>query len=139
MNDLAKLVQDEFINAWNTHNAEGVLKMLADDAVVTLDPPFPGAPAVFNGKAELPGFVGGFIAGIRVDTRNYRVDGDQVYFDATVAADAVRQLGVAAVEQSDIITVRGGQVAAFTIHLSPDSAAQLEAGAAKLMAAPGGL
>jgi len=74
-----------------------------------------------------------------VDTRNYREEGDTVYFDATVAADAVRQLGVTAVEQSDSVVVRGGKVAAFTIHLWPDSAAQLNAGAARLMQAPQGL
>jgi hypothetical protein len=135
MSDLAKLVEDEFINAWNTHSVDGVLGMLADDAVVTLDPPFPGAPAIFTGKAELPGFVGAFIAGIHVGTRNYTVAGDSVNFDATVSADAVRQLGVASVEQSDIVVMRGGKVASFTIHLWPDSAAALNAAAAKLMSA----
>src|SRR5438105_4063773 len=110
------------------------------DAVVTLDPPFPGAPPVFTGKAQLPGFVQGFISGIRVDTRNYRAAGDTVYFDATVSADAIRQLGVEAVDQSDTIVLLGGKVAAFTIHLTPESAARLEAGAARLMAAsPTGL
>jgi hypothetical protein len=98
------------------------------------------ALAVFSGQAQLPGFVQGFISGIRVDTRNYRADGNSVYFDATVAADAVRQLGVAAADQSDEVVLRGGKVAAFTIHLMPESAAQLNAGAAALMAAqPKGL
>ena len=140
MSDASQMVEETFIAAWNRHDAEAVLKALADDAVVTLDPPFPGAPPVFNGKAELGGFVQAFIAGIHVATRNYGAQGDTVTFDATVSADAVRQLGVASVDQSDEVVLRGGKVAAFIIHLTPESAAQLNAGAAALMAAqPKGL
>jgi ketosteroid isomerase-like protein len=134
MSNLTTLIQNEFIGAWNARDPERVLAMFTDDAVVTIDPPFPGAPGAFKGKAELPGFVNGFISGIHVETRNYRVAGDKVLFEATVGADATRMLGVDGVEQTVEATVRDGKVAAFTINISPEAHARLVAGAAKLAA-----
>ncbi len=132
MSNLINLVQDEFIGAWNAHDADKLMGLFADDVIVTIDPPFPGAPPVFNGKAEAQGFVGGFISGIRVDAHNYRESANHVTFDATVSADATRMLGVEGVEQTDDVEIRDGKVAAFTIHISESSHAKLTAGAAAL-------
>src|SRR5512140_3871377 len=114
MSDSVSFVRDEFIKAWNAHSLERVLELFDDNASVTIDPPFPGAPPTFNGKAELGGFFQAFISGIHIEDRNYRSSGNKVFFDAIVGADATRQLGVGGVDQSDEVTVEGNKIKSFT-------------------------
>ncbi len=134
MSDPISLVRDQFIKSWNAHDARQVLAMFTDDAVVSIDPPFPGAPPTFTGTPELPGFVQAFISGIHIDDRNYRSSGKQVLFDASVGADATRHLGVPAVDQSDEVVLEGDKIKSFSIHITPESHVKLLAGAANIAA-----
>ena len=115
-----------FDDAWNLHDVEGVLAFFADDAVVTLVPPPPGAPGTYNGTEEIRGFVQGLISGFRVASRNHRVIGDAVTWESTVSSDAFRQLGIDPVECS-AEAVRREKITSFTVTFSPDTVRKLQA------------
>ncbi len=63
--DLAAFIQHDFDEAWNRHDEAAIMQLFADDAVVTLAPPPPGAPGTFRGKEEIRGFVQTFLQGSR--------------------------------------------------------------------------
>lgn len=129
MSELASYIQNEFDPAWNAHDVERVVQCFAEDAVVTTNPPMPGAPPMFRGKEEVRAFVQTVIPGFHVRSAGFRTDGERVTWRSTVAADAFRQAGADSIDCDTEAVVRGGRVTNFTVTFTPESVAKLQGGA----------
>ncbi len=131
MADLASFIKHEFDGAWNAHDIDAVMRLFADDAVVTLVPPPPGAPGTFRGKEEIRGFVQMLIPGFHVESRNFRVEGDKVTWFSTVSDDFFRQSGVDSADANCEAVVQEGKIKSFTPTFTPETLAKLRAAAEK--------
>ena len=116
---------------WNANDVEGTLAAFTDDAVVTLNPPPPGQPAVSQGKAAVRQFIEANIPGFHVESRDYQVHGDSARWLGRLSNDGFRQLGLADLEIVTEATFRGDKVAAFTVTFTPAALEQIMAAMAK--------
>jgi ketosteroid isomerase-like protein len=123
----ARAIGQEFIDAWNSQDAERVLRLFTDDADVYIIPPFPGTPPEFHGKDQVTMFVNGFTPGFHGETANLNATGDRVTFFARLTADGVKAAGIDAVEQNDELVLVNGKVKTFTIRFTPETIEKLDA------------
>jgi ketosteroid isomerase-like protein len=94
-------VLKDYDAACNTHDVEGVMAFVTDDAVVRLEPAPPDEfGGVYRGKEQIrAGYVEPLMAGFHVDSRDHQVAGhqegvgDSVIWTASVSGDFFRQMG----------------------------------------------
>ena len=97
---------------WNAHNRDAILERVGGDAVVELSPaPPPPARARYAGKAEVTEFIDQFLPGFHVESRNFRMEDDEIAWEFTATNDAFRAMGV--------------ERFAGTCHLAADGAGNL--------------
>ncbi len=125
--DLGTFIKRDFDGAWNARDADKVLDFFADDAVVRMTPPMPGAPETFTGRDEIRGFVEMLIPGFRVASKKFRVDGNRVAWHSTVSCDALRQLGLDTGEANSEAVVRGNKITYFNPTFTKETLAKIEA------------
>lgn len=125
-----------FVDAWNSQDVERVLQLFTEDAVVTT-PSLPGVPDRFEGRDQLRGMVELYIPGFQATLTGLERRGDRVGFTATVRADAVRQMGLDALDEDNEVVVQGGKVRSFSIGFTPETQAQVQAAVQRGGGAPG--
>ena len=126
-------VIDRFDAAWNDHDAEGVLDLFIEDAVVRLVPAPPGEPEAYEGKVEVGDYVRRHMPGIHVESRYHQVAGhqegvgDRVIWESTVSSERFRDLGVDEVEGAAEAIVKGGKIELYTFSLSHETLRKIRA------------
>jgi hypothetical protein len=116
---------------WNAHDVDGALAYYTDDAVVTLNPPPPGQPAVSQGKAAVRDFIVANIPGFQIESREPEVSGDRARWLGRLSNDGFRQLGLAGLEIVTEATFRGDKVSSFTVTFTPEALEQIMAALAR--------
>ena len=124
--DLATLIS-AFDAQWNRHDEDGVLGFFTEDAIVTTTPPPPGEPGTYTGKEEIRGFVRNLLPGFHVDSRNHRVEGNEVRWESTLVADIFRQMGVDQAETTAEAAFRGDKIESFRVAFSPQTVEKMRA------------
>jgi hypothetical protein len=121
--------------AWNAHDEEGMLALFTDDAVLMIEPAFPGEPKAYRGMEELRDFVQRHLPGSQVDSRDHQVAGhqegvgDRVIWETFVSSERFRDLGAEPVEGMAEAILKGSKIESFTLSLSQETLAQMrEAG-----------
>ena len=127
MSDLSAFIHDEFDAAWNAHDLDRVLRLFADDAVVEMPTPPPGAPPLFRGPQQIRQFVEMLIDGFHVESTNIHEEGDHVSWFSTVENDDFRQMGLGSADAVCEAVVSGGKVRAFTPRFTPSTLARMQA------------
>jgi uncharacterized protein (TIGR02246 family) len=114
-----------FETALNAGNAEGVVALFADDAVIT------SSTTTVSGKSRIRTFVSGLVAQtFRVESvANRRVEGDKETHTALVSTDAWKRAAIAPLEATAAVVVRGDKITSFTVTYTPESLAKLRAAA----------
>lgn len=121
--------------AWNAHDAEGVLALFTDDAIVRINPALPGEPAAYTGKEEIRDFVQRHQPGSQVESRDHQAAGhqegvgDRVIWESFVSSERFRGLGVDPAEGMAEAILKGSKIEFFTLSLSQETLAEMrEAG-----------
>jgi ketosteroid isomerase-like protein len=118
---------DRFHAMWNTQHVSGVLQCFSEDAVVSIVCPQHHVSVVYRGRQQLRAFVRRTIAGCVIRARSHHVVDDRVIWMATVANDHLRQLGVDSVRNRDEAVIRDEKIAAYTVMVTAETVAKLEA------------
>jgi hypothetical protein len=115
-----------FIDAENRHDVEGAVALFTDDAVVV------DARGRLTTRAEIRQWQSDLAAGNFAATMGTpTVAGDRVTFTGTVALDSLRAMGFDALDAAWDLTITQGRIKAFNFAFSPESAARLQAAAAR--------
>jgi hypothetical protein len=119
-------VINDFDAAWNTHDVEGVMAFLADDAVVRIEPPPPDEfGGVYTGKEQIrASFVEPLMPGFHVESRDHQVAGhqegvgDRVIWASTLSGDLFRHMGgEPPIESTTEAVLQGDKIKSFTATL----------------------
>jgi ketosteroid isomerase-like protein len=124
--------------AVNAGNVDVALALFADDGVVTLLPPAsPTAKHVYTGKAEIRAWLQTLRdQRFQVQEGTPQVSGERLRSLDRISEDGLRMLGVAPLETTKEVVVRGGKITAFSSTLTPASLARLQAAVARAQSAP---
>ena len=120
---------DTFHAMWNTHDIPGVLECFTEEAVVRIVCPQQQTSVVYQGKAQIHDFVTQAIAGCVIHARSHHVVDNRVIWMARMRSDALRELGIEWVRNQNEAIVQDGKISAFTVTVTPETVAQLEAAA----------
>ncbi|HEU4793479.1 MAG TPA: nuclear transport factor 2 family protein [Nitrolancea sp.] len=118
-------VIEHFINAWNDHDADGVLECFADDAVITIVPALPTMPDAYAGKPQIRGFVQANMPDFSVAARDYEVMGNTVTWLASVSSTGPWRLGLTPITAMAEAVLHHDKIRSLTIILSEESVARL--------------
>jgi ketosteroid isomerase-like protein len=112
MRDLVALINN-LDSACNAGDIEGVMAFIADNAVLksTQD------PKIYSGKQQIREWFEPQMNHIRVDSRNHKVKGDTVTWEATLTGDIIKQMGADSIDQIQDAIIRDGKIASFTLIL----------------------
>jgi hypothetical protein len=120
--DIASIV-NAFISGENAHDVNGVTSLFADNAKVVLATgPLQGTDQIRAWQQELAD--GHFSISV---TSQVNISGSTANYDVTVALDTFRQLGLAALDGTEVMVVENGKITSFTFAFTPDSAAKFQA------------
>lgn len=119
-------------DALHAKDIDAALTLLADDAVVTIA--HRTRPHdVFTGKEAIRGWYEGLVAqNIDAELSNFQVDGDNVAWSSKISIDDWRGLGVAPLDLTSEGIVQDGKIKSYTVTLSEESSAKLQAAMAAL-------
>ena len=79
---------------WNSGNREAILAAVNDASVVELEPtPPPPVQPRYVGREQIGQFLAMFLPGFHVESRNFRLEGEQIAWEWTARSDAFRALG----------------------------------------------
>ena len=126
------------VNAWldalNAGDIDAALSYLADDAVLTfIPPPIPGDDGIFSGKEEIKGWYEGVAAANGVTTiSDCQVVGEKVTCLDTYTDADLQNMGVDFIDMEWAATVRDSKIQGYTVTMTPESLAKLEAAMAAL-------
>ncbi len=125
--DLVDLI-DAFHAMWNAHRIDGILSFFTEDAVITVVG-FPrGTSTCYRGKTAIEEMLQAYLPGWQVSARSHiPADTNRVRWMARISADVLRRLGVDWIEWKAEVVLRNGKIAAFTVTLTPDSIAKIDA------------
>ena len=114
--------------ALNVKDVDKAIALVADDAVLTLAPAPPGGTGVYRGKEQIHARFKEVVAA-NTDHKFGRcqTQGDKVTCSATVLDDAMRSMGLSALDFTVEATAQGGKLKSVTWTLSPDALAKLQA------------
>jgi uncharacterized protein (TIGR02246 family) len=117
-------VKNAFDAALNAGDVERALATFAPDARFTT----PGGN-VLTGSQQIRAYLQELVAqNYRADVLETRLTGPETVFSrATIGLDQFRRLGLASVEATAEVVVRGGRITSFTSALTPAAAARLQA------------
>lgn len=132
---------ETFRAGWVANDAEKVLALFTDDAVVrwVIDPAPPGRDPlipdeVYRGKEEIRGWLESVLPGARMDTRDVKeveVRGRQslpakaVTWNATMSSDRSRALGLEASAFAGELVLRGDHFESLRLVASPETSTRL--------------
>src|SRR5579862_2119198 len=128
MASLESIIKNELAPAFNAGAVEKVVNCFADDAVVTLDPPIPGAQETFRGKREIRNWAQMMVPGARVQASNIQTEGDHIKWGGTFSNDLLRKNGVNQAHAENEAVVKNGKIVRYTPTLPHDVASRLAAG-----------
>ena len=134
MATLSDFIQQQFDGAWNAHDRDRVLNLFADDAVVEMVPPPPGAPPLFRGPDQIRQLVDMLIGGFHVESSQFHEEGDRVSWFSTVENDGFRAMGLDSADVTCEAVVHDGKVQAFTPRFTPSTVARMRAAQNKAVA-----
>lgn len=121
-------IAQNFCEAWNRHDVEGIVASFGEHATVRLNPPAPGEQGEYAGLQEIRQWVEGEMPGFHVDSTNYRADGATATFDAEVVSDEVRHNGIVPLAMTVELQTNGDdKVSAFSMALTPETLAKVRA------------
>jgi hypothetical protein len=119
-------VVDAFEAALNAGNVEATLALFAENAVVRTQ------DGTYTGPAQLRALFTELVGdNIELESSNRVVRGDTETHAATIARDDWRRLGIAWLDASATVVVRGGKITSFTVTYTPDSVTRLRAAQAR--------
>lgn len=98
----------KFDAAWNAHDLEAAMAFYAEDAVVITPD-----GRTLKGKAEIAAWEEPLMAGFRVESTNFREEGNQVWWDFTVHSDVFAGMGVNPVRGTGTAEIVNGKVKSF--------------------------
>jgi hypothetical protein len=127
MDNLETFVRETLDPVWNRQDPAGALALFAEDVAISVSPAPPGVPGTFNGREGAEAFIGIYMPGCHVSSRNFSQSGPQVRWNASVSADGLRALGVDLAELTASARVQEGKILSFEITFSPQTLAQIEA------------
>lgn len=127
MATLSDFIREQFDGAWNAHDRNRVLDLFADDAVVEMVPPPPGAPPLFRGPDQISQMVDMLIGGFHVESSQFHEEGDHVSWFSTLENDGFRAMGLNSADATCEAIVRDGKVRAFSPHFTPSTLARMRA------------
>jgi hypothetical protein len=118
-------VVEAFNAASNAGDLDRMLEFFADDAVLTTLPP-PAEPehGTFVGKAQIREWFAPQMPHLHVAPHNLRANGTIVVWEATIASDMFRQLGIDSFDVLAEAVVENGQMTALTVTQTPESVAK---------------
>jgi hypothetical protein len=118
-------VVEAFNAASNAGDLDRMLEFFADDAVLTtLPPPAELAHSIFAGKVQIRAWFAPQMQHLHIAPRNLRANGTTVGWEATIASDMFRQLGIDSFEVRAEAVVENGQMTALTVTQTPESVAK---------------
>lgn len=132
MDNLMSFVQNHLDPAWNSHDIERVLECFDEHATITFSPPVPGIQSSARGKEEIRTLAETLLPGFHVDSKNIKVEGNQVKWYARLTSDVFRNLGVDVVECNATATIRNNKVQTLTPSITDDSITKLRASAQQM-------
>ena len=120
-------VTQAFNDASNANDVERILDLFADDAVIQQVPPAPPpGPSTWTGKQQIREWFEPQLQNLNVVSRNMRLNGDTVTWDATLTGDMFRQMGVDTFDVTAETVVRGGKIVSFTVTQPPETVSKFE-------------
>jgi len=128
----------EFEAAFNAHDEEATLTVFADDGVVRTTPPAPGTTGVFSGKDQVRAWLRGSLAqgNVHEESSSIQVAGNTLTALSRTTTDALEKLDASPAESNVEVVVQAGRIQSMTRAGTPEWAAKLQAGLAKLQVAP---
>ncbi len=113
---------------WNAHDEEAILDCFTDDVVIRLSPP-PPPPLreVSTGKQQARDFVRVLLPGFHVNSKDHKVVGDTVTWQATVSADGFRQMGADPATATCEAILQGGKIKSFNPTFSSETVSKMRA------------
>jgi ketosteroid isomerase-like protein len=118
-------VIENFLNAWNDNDVDGVLGFFTDDAVITIVPAMPNMPDVYAGKPQIRRFVQTNIPDFSVDARDYEVMGNTVTWLTAVSSTGPWFLGASPLTAMAEAVLQRDKIRSLTVILSQESVARL--------------
>ena len=118
-------VAPALIRAYNAHDLDAVTALFIDDAVFTVLP----QGIVLTGKAQIRAALqGAFAQNSSLRMVAYpQISGGKVTWSVQASNDAWRQLGIDRLLNTNEAIVRGGKITSFTVGLTPEAVARLQA------------
>ena len=114
-------VAKELIKRENLHDVDGAVALFADNAVcISSMDELVTREEIRRWQQELAD------GNIVLEPLEFRVEGNTVWWDETIAVDFFRNLGLEQLEGTCEITVHNGKIMTFTFSLSSDSVARLQ-------------
>ena len=119
-------------DALNAGDVDGMMELVADDAVLTFVPDLTGGGPI-SGKEQIRAWYESLVAtNTRVEPSNLQTAGDKVTWSNKVWTDDFRALGIAPVEFTAEGTVQGGKIKSYTEKMTAESLAKFQAAMAAL-------
>lgn len=122
-----------FDEAWNNHDADKVLSLFTEDAVVkfVMDPVSTGdrkfpPDQLHCGKDQIREFVSQHMPGFHVESKGHEIAGDKIVWTSTFSDDFFKKAGLERVQGMAEAVVKAGKFESFTVTPSPESAARLK-------------
>lgn len=114
------------IAAEDTNNVDAAVAEFADDAVVTLPPPFGVLDTPDKIRAWQQELADGHF---RLEPINIQADGNVVTWTGNVSLDTFRSLGIASMSANWQLDIEDGKVKTFDFSFTPEALTALQAGA----------
>lgn len=118
-------VIENFLNAWNDNDVDGVLGFFTDDAVIMIVPAMPNMPDVYAGKPQIRRFVQINIPDFSVEARDYEVMGNTVTWLAAVSSTGRWFFGTSPLTAMVETVVHREKIRSLTVILSEESVARI--------------
>jgi len=117
------------VEPWNAGDVDAAMALYTDDIVVRFNPALPpGSPEQYNGKEELRAWFESLAAmNFEMQIDIVQVDGNTVTTKTQTWVDPTRELGVAPLFATEIVTVEDGKIKDWTWNLSEESLAAMQA------------
>lgn len=119
-------------DALNAGDVDGMMELVADDAVLTFVPDLTGAGPI-SGREQIRAWYESLVAtNTRVEPSNLQTAGDKVTWSNKVWTDDFRALGIAPVEFTAEGIVQGGKIKSYTETMTTESLAKFQTAMAAL-------
>lgn len=127
MTSLINYINNTFDASWNRNDLAATLTCFAEDAQVITIPALPGEPDTYTGPSEIRQFVTALMQNFHVKSKDFRENGNRVYWYAEVSSDSIRQMGVPSMGADCEALITSSKVKLFKVTFTPETLAKLQA------------